>query len=297
MHADNLHITYDLVRGLIADQFPQWSSLSLTRFPSAGTDNAIYRLGSDLCLRLPRRMASAHLVKKEVRWLPRLQNLPLRVPRPQGRGQSGSGYPANWGFFDWIEGVPATMEGINQPCNAATALGQFITALQKVNIADAPLSGDANHHRGVPLIQRDALTRRAIHGLRHVFDHTALIVAWEATLSAPPWTGPPVWLHGDLQAGNLLAQDGVLTAVIDFGLMGAGDPACDLLTAWWYLPAKARPAFRAAVGVDQATWNRGRGWALSTAVIALDYYIDTNPTLAATTRRALDQILADPAGP
>lgn len=296
MHADSFDITDDLVRGLIADQFPDGAALDLVRLRSAGTDNAIYRLGPGLCLRLPSRRASAHLIEKEYRWLSHFQDLPLQVPKPRMLGQPGRGYPAQWAIFDWIDGAPATMDRIAQSHDAASALGRFITALQRIDTTGAPASGPANHHRGVPLIQRDILTRQAIHGLRHVFDPRALTHAWEAALSAPAWTGPPVWLHGDLQAGNLLAQEGALTAVIDFGLAGAGDPACDLLTAWWYLPAAARPAFRAALTVDQATWNRGRGWALSTAVIALDYYIDTNPTLAATTRTAIGRVLADHAG-
>jgi len=117
--------------------------------------------------------------------------------------------------------------------------------------------------------------------------------AWEVALAAPVWQGSPVWLHGDLQAGNLLTRQGHLSAVIDFGCLGVGDPACDLQVAWNFLSAKTRDVFRASLPVDAATWARGRGWALSVGLIALPYYQNTNPILAGISRRAIDEVLAD----
>jgi aminoglycoside phosphotransferase (APT) family kinase protein len=126
-----------------------------------------------------------------------------------------------------------------------------------------------------------------------MFDEVALTAAWEAALDAPAWTDPPVWIHGDLQSGNLLAVGGKLTAVIDFECLGVGDPACDLMVAWNLLSAETRDVFRAALPVDDATWARGRGWALTAGLVALPYYQHTNPVLADISRRAITEVLAD----
>jgi aminoglycoside phosphotransferase (APT) family kinase protein len=140
---------------------------------------------------------------------------------------------------------------------------------------------------------RDASTRAAIATLHGILDTSALTAAWNAALQTPAWHGSPVWIHGDLQALNLLVQQGQLSAVIDFGGLGMGDPACDLMVAWNLLSAQTRDIFRAALSVDDATWPRGRGWALSCGLIALPYYQSTNPVLADIARHAIDEVLAD----
>lgn len=145
----------------------------------------------------------------------------------------------------------------------------------------------------VPLAMRDAHTRAAIATLHGILDADAVTAAWDAALHAPAWRGPPVWIHGDLQSGNLLAQQGRLNAVIDFGCLGVGDPACDLQVAWNLLSAETRGIFRAALPVDAATWARGRGWALSVGLIALPYYQSSNPVLAGISRYAINEVLAD----
>jgi aminoglycoside phosphotransferase (APT) family kinase protein len=140
---------------------------------------------------------------------------------------------------------------------------------------------------------RDSQVRAAVDALHGSIDTGAATAAWEAALQAPAWTGPPVWIHGDLSPGNLLAVRGRLSAVIDFGGLGVGDPACDLLVAWNLLPAETRDGFRAALGVDDATWARGRGWGLSVALTALPYYRDTNPVIVRWARQMIDEVLAD----
>ncbi len=140
---------------------------------------------------------------------------------------------------------------------------------------------------------RDARTRQAIAALAHRIDGTRRRPLWDAALEATPWRGSPVWIHGDLQAGNLLAVDGKLSAVIDFGCLGVGDPACDVMAAWLYLPADARYEFRSALSVDDATWTRARGWALSVGLIALPYYQRSNPVLAAIAGRAIHECIDD----
>lgn len=293
MHVDEVRTDVSLVRQLLAAQFPQWADLPVTPVRSAGTDNAIYRLGDDMAVRLPRIHWAVDLVHKEQRWLPRLApHLPLPIPVPIAKGMPGEGYPWHWSVTPWLEGENATPERIAEPCQAATELARFVRALERIDTAGGPPAGPANFSRGVPLAMRDAGTRAAIAALEGVLDTDAATTAWEAALRASPWDQPPVWLHGDLQSGNLLVVQGQLSAVIDFGCLGVGDPAVDLIVAWNLFSGDARDAFREALAVDDATWARGRGWALSVALIALPYYRDSNPVLAGISRRAIDAVLS-----
>lgn len=172
-------------------------------------------------------------------------------------------------------------------------MARFVAALQRVDRTNGPPPGEYNSFRGVPLATRDAETRAAIASLHGAIDVGAVTAAWDGALEAPAWDGPPVWIHGDLQTGNLLAVQGRLSAVIDFGCLGVGDPACDLTVAWTLLSGETRDTFRAALPVDDATWARGRGWALSVGLIALPYYQSTNPVLAGIARHAVAEVLAD----
>ncbi|HEX2184474.1 MAG TPA: aminoglycoside phosphotransferase family protein [Chloroflexota bacterium] len=294
MHADEVGTDVALVGRLLAAQFPQWADLPIAPVPSAGTDNALYRLGDDMVARLPRIQAATGQVDKEQRWLPRLAPLlPLAIPVPLAQGAPGEGYPWRWSVYRWLEGETATLERIAEPRQAARDLARFIVALQRIDPAGGPLPGMHNSFRGVPLAVRDTQTRAAIASLDGMLDTGAVTAAWEAALRTPAWHGPPVWIHGDLQAGNLLAVKGRLSAVIDFGCLGVGDPACDLMVAWNLLPAETRGIFRAALAVDEATWARGRGWALLIGLLALPYYQHSNPVLAAIARRAIGEVLAD----
>lgn len=294
MHADEVDTDVLLVDRLIAAQFPQWANLPIEPVPSAGTDNALYRLGADMVVRLPRIHWAVDQVDKEQQWLPRLAPLlPFAIPVPLAKGTPAEGYPWNWSVYPWVEGENATIERIADPRQMARDLAHFITALQRIDSTGGPLSGTHNVSRGVPLATRDAATRAAIASLDGMLDTEAATAAWDAALQAPVWDGPPVWFHGDLQSGNLLAVEGRLSAVIDFGCLGVGDPACDAMVAWSYFSADTREDFRVALAVDDATWARGRGWALSVGLIALPYYQSTNPVLAGISRYAIDQVLAD----
>jgi len=295
MHTDEVEADIGLARRLLANQFPHWADLPLTPVASAGTDNAIYRLGRDMCLRLPRRPSAARLIDKECRWLPALAPLPLTIPVPLGKGEPAEGFPWVWSVCSWIEGETVTADGMADSREVALAIAGFIAALQAIDPTGGPRSGPLNHNRGVPLVALDQKTRAAIANLAAEIDGVAAIGIWDDALGAPPWGRPPVWVHGDLQPGNLLARRGWITAVIDFGLLGVGDPACDLTVAWTLLSPATRPAFRAALAVDDATWRRGRGWALYASVIAYDYYRKTNPALVTICKRALGQLLADQA--
>jgi aminoglycoside phosphotransferase (APT) family kinase protein len=294
MHSDEVDTDVSLVGRLLAGQFPQWAGLPIEPVRSAGTDNALYRLGEDMVVRLPRIHWATRQVEKEQRWLPRLApHLPLAIPVPLAMGVPAEGYPWHWSIYRWLAGETTTIERIADLRQAAMDLARFIAALQRIDPTGGPPPGLHNSSRGEPLAMRDDQTRAAIASLHGILDAGALTAAWEAALAAPAWQGPPVWIHGDLQAGNLLAQQGQLSAIIDFGCLGVGDPACDLQVAWNFLSAETRDVFRASLPVDAATWARGRGWALSVGLIALPYYRSTNPVLAGISRRAIDEVLAD----
>lgn len=289
MHADEININTSLVRRLLASQFPQWAKLPIMPVRSAGTDNALYRLGKELAVRLPRIGWAAGQMEKEHDWLPKLApHLPLAIPAPLAQGVPGEGYPWRWSIYRWLAGVDLFARPLSDQRQLARDLARFIAALRRIDTTGAPPAD-----RGVPLAQRDADTRAAIAALRGMLDTEAATAAWEAALRAPEWDGPPTWLHGDLLPTNLLVRGRRLSAVIDFGGLGVGDPACDLMPAWSILAGESRQIFRAALAVDNAMWARGRGWALSVALIALPYYRTTNPILASISRRSIDAVLAE----
>ncbi|MFE4420289.1 aminoglycoside phosphotransferase family protein [Streptomyces sp. NPDC056817] len=278
-----------LVLRLIAAQFPRWDGLPVRRIDSAGTSNVMYRLGGDMVVRLPRTAGAAEDVEKEHTWLPRLApSLPLAVPVPLGMGAPDEGCPWPWSVYRWIDGEIPAVGAVAEPRRLATDLARFVTALHRIDPADGPPS-----YRGEPLAARDAETRAAIAAVRGAVDPDAAEAAWDEALRAPDPDGPPVWIHADLQPGNMLLARDRLCAVIDFGCLGLGDPAVDLLAAWYVVPDTARPLFRTALNVDDATWARGRGWALSVALMELSHYRDTNPFMARVARHVITEILHD----
>lgn len=294
MHANEVATDEHLVRRMLVRQFPQWAELPLRRVRSAGTDHAIYRLGEEMAVRLPRVGWAVEQVNKEQRWLPVLApQLPLAIPTPLGKGRPAEGYPWDWSIYRWLDGENATLECLGDPRQAAEDLGVFVKALRQIDPTGGPPAGAHNFGRGVPLRDRDAQTRAAISALEGSMDTATLSAAWEAAMAVPAWDHQPVWIHGDLQPGNILAVAGRVSAVIDFGGLGLGDPACDVIVAWTLFSAEGRAAYRAALEVDDATWARGCGWALSIAVIQLPYYCDTNPELAATSRWTIGEVLAE----
>ena len=289
MHAGEVDTGASLVRRLLATQFPHWANLPLEPVESAGTDNAIYRLGDEMAVRLPRIHWATGQAEKEHLWLPKLAPLlPLSIPAPLAMGTPGEGYPWHWSVYRWLEGENATIERIADPRQAATELAQFIAALQRIDPTDGPPAG-----RGVPLVLRDTAMRTAIAAVHGMLDTDAVTAAWEVALEAPEWDRSPVWAHGDLLPGNLLVERGRLSAVIDFGGLGVGDPACDLMIAWSLFSGESRDVFRAALVVDDATWERGRGHALSQALIFIPYYLDTNPVGVSNARRTVAAVLAE----
>lgn len=181
-----------------------------------------------------------------------------------------------------------TIDGIIDVDSLTGDVVRFVDALQHVDLPDGPPA-----LRGAPLVVQDEEARSALAELTGMVDTDAATAAWEEALNTPGWSGAPVWIHGDLLPGNLLLEGGLLTGVIDWAALGVGDPACDMIVAWGLLPPAARDAFRVALGVDDTTWARGRGWALSIALIQLPYYKDTNPALATHARHVIREVLAD----
>lgn len=294
MHADELEIDADLVRRLLTAQFPRWSELSLERITSAGTDNAIFRLGDELVVRLPRIHWSATDADREFHWLHRLaRHLPVAVPVPIALGLPSNDFPWHWSVCPWLPGADANMQPFGDLDQAARDLGQVVAALHEVDSVDGPPHEAPRAGRGVPLSTRDAHVRAAIEQLKGAIDTDAVNDSWAMALEAPDWEGVPRWIHGDLQPANLLVEDGRLTGVIDWGGLGVGDPASDLLPAWSFFSSTSRDCYRSTLAVDEATWARGRGWALSVGLIALPYYIDSNPTIVDWARRLIDSVIAD----
>jgi aminoglycoside phosphotransferase (APT) family kinase protein len=291
MHPRLHPVDDDLVRRLITDRFPRWVELPIERFPSGGTVNAMFRLGQHMVVRLPLVEGGAKDVALEQRWLPRLaSSLPTAVPEVLGSGEPGHGYPWPWSVYRWLPGRNPEAGALAEPVALAGDLAAFVRAMRGVTLPGAPRA-----HRGGPLAELDAETRAAVERLRGIpeegVDCDAVLAVWEDALGVPGWDGPPVWLHADLMPGNLLVDAGRLTAVIDFGCMGMGDPACDLFPAWNLLPAGAREVFREELGVDAATWRRGRARTLSQALIALPYYRETNPAMAGNARHVIRTVL------
>ncbi|MBT2445041.1 aminoglycoside phosphotransferase family protein [Streptomyces sp. ISL-36] len=292
MHPDEVDIDEDLVRRLVGEQFPQWARLPVRAVPSAGTDNAMYRLGDAMAVRLPRLPSAARQVDKEQRWLPHLApHLPLPVPVPLGKGAPAQDYALPWSVYGWLDGENAFDTPITDLAHAAVELGRFGAALRRVDATGGPRSFRGGH---VTEWSGDHITG-AIRdlGADGTLDAAAVTAAWESVLRLPQWDRDPVWVHGDLLPGNLLARDGRLSAVIDFGGAGTGDPACDMMAAWTLFTAETRPLFREAAEVDDATWARGRGWALCWGVVTEHYYRVTNPVLATVARRAFSEALAE----
>jgi aminoglycoside phosphotransferase (APT) family kinase protein len=261
----------------------RWKQSSQT-----GTVNAIFRLGDDLCVRLPRVERWAGGVENELQWLPELApRLTLAVPEPVAKGEPGSRYPFSWAIYRWLAGETFATDRIVDERQAAADLAQFVAELRRIDPTGAPRSGRR------PLRQLDAVTRAAIEEARGVVDAGAATAAWERCLQAPVWDGSPVWIHGDLVMPNLLVEGGKLTAVIDFGGAGVGDPATDVVAAWSVFGNDGRDSFRRALDVDDATWARARGFALHQALLIIPYYPETNPSFVAMATRTVDQVLGD----
>jgi len=260
----DFEVDESLAARLVAAQHPDLAGP--VRLVANGWDNAMFRLGDRYSVRMPRRLAAVGLMRNEQRWLPELAPaLPVAVPAPvrNGRPAPELGYDVPWSIVPWFDGASGLTFDPETRGVAVNALAAFVAELAAT---PAPADAPANAFRGVPLLHRDEAVRARLAGGR-IPEASALLAVWERAIAAPAWTGPAVWLHGDLHPANLLlTPSGVLVAVIDFGDITAGDPATDLATAWLTFDPPSRRIFRAELearrSVDEATWDRARGWAL-----------------------------------
>ena len=288
-------ITIDipLVHSLLLEQHPDLAELPLTQV-GEGWDNAVFRLGDNLAVRLPRRSATAAMIEHEQRWLPELApRLPLPVPTPVRIGRPGAGFAWPWSVVPWFAGTTSFSEPPEHPNAVAAALGAFIRALHQPAPPEAPLSPS----RSIPLDARTARLHGHLDQLRGVVDRERVLALWDRLVVTPRWPGPRVWLHGDLHPGNLLIANGALAAVIDFGDVTAGDPATDLSVMWMLLPPEHRDALFNAAGrsranpADDQVWRRARGWALAIGVAVVALGQEGNP-LSEMGRRTIEAALA-----
>lgn len=288
LHEGEVDIDPALVERLLADQFPQLAELPLRAVESTGTVNAIYRLGEDLCVRLPRLARWAKGLERELRWLPRLAaHVSLAIPEPVARGAPAHGYPFAWAIYRWIEGEAYADRLVDDEVQAASDLARFVTELRRLDPTGGPPGGRK------PLRQLDEITRAALAAAGGAIDAGAALAFWERALEAPPWEGDAVWIHTDLLRPNLLVEGGRLRAVIDFGGAGVGDPAADVIAAWSVFGPRGREAFRRCLDVDEGAWGRARGYALHQAALIIPYYRQTNPAFVELAERTVEQVLED----
>jgi aminoglycoside phosphotransferase (APT) family kinase protein len=290
---DRSAITTTLVSRLVAAQFPQWAHLPITPVGLDGNDNATFRLGEEMAVRLPSDERYVAQVDKEQRWLPILAaHLPLPIPEPLAEGSPAYEYPWPWSIYRWLEGSPASIDRTADLGRFANDLAEFLVALCRIDPSGGPAPGAHSFFRGGPLSTYDAETRGAIAALNNEIDTAAATEVWEGALAAA-WDGSPVWVHGDVSPDNLLVEHGRLSAVIDFGCLAVGDPACDVTIAWTFFFGESRDTFRASLPLDGATWARGRGWALWKAVITLVDAQGQPTDEAERSRRVIDEVIAE----
>jgi aminoglycoside phosphotransferase (APT) family kinase protein len=294
MHDGEIDIDAELVGRLVAAQFPQLAGLPISAVMSTGTVNAIYRIGDELYARLPRVQAWAEGLEREWHWLPLLApQLSLQVPEPVLKGEPSSAYPFAWAVYGWIDGQPYADELVDDEQQAAKDLAQFVVELRRIDPSIGASNGGVPPGGRRPVREHDAGTRAAIDAARGVIDSDAATAAWQRALEAPEWNGSPVWVHADLLRPNVLVHEGRLRAVIDFGGVGVGDPAADVIAAWSVFGRAGRGVFRDALDVDDGTWSRARGFALLQAVMIIPYYGETNPGFVALAKRTIEEIIAD----
>lgn len=297
MPAAEIGVDVGLVRRLLAEQFPELAPRPLTVLAN-GWDNALFRLGEDLLVRLPRRRVAADLIGHEQRWLPALAaEQPLPIPVPLLVGRPSATFPWPWSITVFFTGLTAAAEPRPDLDHAARALGGFLARLHRPAPSDAPV----NPVRGVPLQQRTESLHANLALISEAIDTEAAEELWRVALAAEPWALPPVWVHGDLHPANLLTNDGALVAVLDFGDLTAGDPATDLAVAWMLFPPAERATFwnsyAAAAGhpVGEALRLRAHGWALHLGAVFVARSTD-NPVMAAIGVETVSAVLAEPTG-
>lgn len=290
----SIQITTELVQGLVAEQFPQWAQLPVQKLDDLGTDNWLFRLGETYIVRYPKNENASKQLLKEFSILKKLcPRLPIETPAPIALKEAGSQHSFPLGVYHWIEGVPYKLSALQHDFSAVETMVHFIASLQRINPEGGSPPSRSNNFRGVPLAQREEETRQYLRQFPGHHDSHVLSKIWEFLKNAPVWDNPLVWIHGDLHWGNVLTRSNRIVGVIDFGALGLGDPATDLMSAWIFFDHDARQYFKSRIDADAATWARGAGWALSFAIIALPYYLPKKHVLADIAEHTLLQVVHD----
>lgn len=263
-----MNINVELVKHLILAQFPQWKHLKIQPVKNGGHDNRTFHLGESMAVRLPSEKAYEPQVQKEAKWLPVLEkSLTLPITKPIAKGQPTAEYPFVWSINKWLSGDTVNKNNINLLV-FAEALASFLLELESIDASDGPIAGLHNFYRGGDLRVYDAQTKGALDKLEGKINVEKCGLIWQQALSSK-WKDGPVWVHGDIAPGNLLVQDGQLAGVIDFGILGTGDPSCDLAIAWTFFEPDSRELFMKSMNLDKDTWDRAKGWALWKALITI----------------------------
>jgi aminoglycoside phosphotransferase (APT) family kinase protein len=279
-------ILTQLVRQLINDQFPEWKALSIKPVLLSGHDNRTFHLGEKMTIRLPSSREYVPQIEKEARWLPILaKNLSLPISYPIAQGKPTTYYPFPWSINHYLEGECASLKNIADMGLFAKQLAKFLEELQKVNTEDAPITGEHNFFRGANPSVYSEQVENALLELSNDLPTQKLRTIWKTSVTSE-WMHPPVWIHGDIAPGNILVKNGKLCGVIDFGIMGIGDPACDYAMAWTFFDDHSRRYF--LQGLDTGTIDRARGWALWKALIT---YNTSNHLVADNAKFTLNAIL------
>jgi aminoglycoside phosphotransferase (APT) family kinase protein len=286
-------INIDLVTKLINEQFPEWSHLDIIPVKNGGHDNRTFHLGDHMSIRVPSAVGYEPQVEKEHKWLPILsEKLSLPVSIPVAKGNPNKEYPWSWSIYKWLEGEPLSHRNIDDLYQLAKDLGTFLNELQAVDASGGPLAGRHNFYRGGSLSIYNEQSRNAIENNKETFDGDILSEIWSLALDSE-WELEPVWVHGDVAPGNLLVKDGRLCAVIDFGILGVGDPSCDAAMAWTFFDDTSRKVFKNILNMDVGTWNRARGWALWKALITYGAYKDSDKVKAEEAYNTISRIIED----
>ncbi|WP_129688931.1 aminoglycoside phosphotransferase family protein [Gottfriedia acidiceleris] len=272
-------INVELVKQLINEQFPIWSHLEIKPVELSGNDNRTFHLGDNMSVRLPSAECYVPQVEKEHKWLPILANkLSLPISKPLAKGSSSRYYPWPWTINEWIDGESLSKENISDLSQFAKDLGGFLKEFQSIDAHGGPVAGKHNFFRGGNLAVYDQETRDSIDQTKEIFNKDLLTEIWETALSSK-WEYEPVWVHGDIAPGNLLVKNGKLCAVIDFGILGVGDPSCDAAMAWTFFDTNSRKVFKNVLNFDENTWHRARGWALWKALITFNANKENTTTI------------------
>ncbi|MGL6173109.1 MAG: aminoglycoside phosphotransferase family protein [Cellulosilyticaceae bacterium] len=285
-----IQITTEIVEQLIQQQFPKWKNLDIKPVEKSGHDNRTFHLGDEMTVRLPSGKDYVPQVEKELEWLPKLQlGISLPITSPIAKGEASELYPYPWSINGYIQGETVDYDTVKDLNLLAKDLACFLKELQAIESIDAPVAGRHNFYRGASLAVYNEETESALEKLKDILPIEKLAVVWEKALQSK-WEKEGVWIHGDVAPGNLLVKAGKLCGVIDFGIMGVGDPACDYAMAWTFFDEESRSVFLSHL--DSGTVDRGRGWALWKALIT---YNNDNKAVRLNARKTIQAILNEKA--